>query len=622
MATDTIYWCEETCRLFGRTPGTQVDYRRALDCLHPDDREPVGQAVRAAIAGDGHYEREYRVIRPDGSEHWLLGRGKVHRDAATGQSLYMNGIVKDISERKRVEDILIEQRRQLAEAQAIAHIGSWIYGLDGRMTWSDETYRIYGVDPARFRPDEPGFMALLHPEDRGSMQDWIRDCLAGRQPSALVFRCCLPDGRLRYLNGQGSLLNGPGGQPLRIVGTVQDITEHYLAEQKLHQSEERLRIATEGADLGIWYWDLQTDRLDWSQTCRRHLAAPDGVAANLELFYSVLHPDDRGHVARLLDAARKSQQDYSAEYRVIQPDGTQRWIRALGRACNLRDGQPQAVAGISQDITAQRAMEEEIRALNRNLEEKVRQRTAEAQMANAAKSRFLAHMSHEIRTPLNGVLGMAQMLAQDTLSADQHDMVEHILAAGHSMLGILNEILDLSKIEAGQLQLARDALNPGPVLHNIISIMAANARLKGLALRLEAPADLPTDFLGDALRLKQVLYNLVGNAIKFTDRGEVVLRVLCLAQTAQTARLRFEVADTGIGMDAESLRRIFTPFAQADASITQRYGGTGLGLPISQQLVALMGGEIIVESTPGAGSVFRFELPFDRTPAAPRPHPE
>lgn len=251
MATDTIYWCEETCRLFGRPPGTQVDYRRALDCLHPDDREPVGQAVRAAIAGDGHYEREYRVIRPDGSEHWLLGRGKVHRDAATGQSLYMNGIVKDISERKRVEDILIEQRRQLAEAQAIAHIGSWIYGLDGRMTWSDETYRIYGVDPACFRPDEPGFMALLHPEDRGSMQDWIRDCLAGWQPSALVFRCCLPDGRLRYLNGQGSLLNGPGGQPLRIVGTVQDITEHYLAEQKLHQSEERLRIATEGADLGI-----------------------------------------------------------------------------------------------------------------------------------------------------------------------------------------------------------------------------------------------------------------------------------------------------------------------------------------------------------------------------------
>ncbi len=617
MLTDTVYGSKETYRLLGLPPGTRIDCRRALDCLHPDDRESIDQAVRAALAGDGHYERECRVIWPDGSEHWLLGGGNVHRDGLTGQPLRMDGMIKDISDHKHVESVLSEQQRQLAEAQAIAHIGSWVCELDGRIRWSEETYRIFGVDPTSFKLDVASFVALLHPEDRASMHDWIHGCLAGQCPPALVFRRQLTDGQLRYLNGQGSLLHAVDGQPLRMVGTVQDITRHYLAEQKLRRDEERLRIATQGADLGIWYWDLQTNRLDWSQTCRRHLAAPEGIEASLELFYSALHPDDRAHVARLLEAARQSQQDYSAEYRVIQPDGTRRWIRALGRACNLQDGRPQAVAGITQDITAQRAMEEEIRALNRDLEEKVSQRTAEAQTANAAKSRFLAHMSHEIRTPLNGVLGMAQMLAQDTLSADQHDMVEHILAAGHSMLGILNEILDLSKIEAGQLQLERQAFKPRLVLQNIISVMAANARLKGLALRLEAPADLPADLLGDALRLKQVLYNLVGNAIKFTDRGEVVLRVQCLTQTAHSARLRFEVADTGIGMDAESLRRIFTPFAQADASISRRYGGTGLGLPISQRLVAMMGGEITVASTLGRGSRFGFELLFEHPQTVP-----
>lgn len=247
-----------------------------------------------------------------------------------------------------------------------------------------------------------------------------------------------------------------------------------------------------------------------------------------------------------------------------------------------------------------------------SLERKVAERTAQLQAATEAKSQFLASMSHEIRTPMNGVLGMAQLLAQEPMTADQNQMVQSILTAGRSLLNIINDILDLSKIEAGQLQLDPHPFDLSGTLTQLVSIGSVNARAKGIELRLETDPAVAGYWLGDSLRLEQVLFNLMGNAIKFTERGEVVIRVKMVEPDNQPIRLRFEVQDTGIGMSTDAVDRLFTPFSQADKSITRRFGGTGLGLSISKRLVEMMGGEIGVRSDPGVGSVFWFDWPTER----------
>ena len=263
----------------------------------------------------------------------------------------------------------------------------------------------------------------------------------------------------------------------------------------------------------------------------------------------------------------------------------------------------------------------ELRLLNEQLEHKVEVRTAEARAASAAKSEFLAQMSHEIRTPLNGVLGLAQVLSREPLAPNQRALVERIQASGQTLLMILNDILDFSKIEAGQLRIECRPFNLASVLTRIKNLLGPAARSKGLELRIAPPADPLGLLLGDGLRLEQVLVNLTGNAIKFTEQGVVTLTIQVLEASATDVWLRFEVRDTGIGLSSEALARLFTPFTQADAGITRRYGGTGLGLSICKRLMELMGGVIRVESQVGQGSLFWFELPFPRTAGESTPDP-
>ncbi|MDQ5908646.1 MAG: hypothetical protein QG599_738, partial [Pseudomonadota bacterium] len=238
------------------------------------------------------------------------------------------------------------------------------------------------------------------------------------------------------------------------------------------------------------------------------------------------------------------------------------------------------------------------------------------QTANAAKSEFLAHMSHEIRTPLNAVLGLAQLLDRESLNDHQYDMVVRIRDAGQSLLGIINDILDLSKIEAGQLPIESRPYALETLLARLDSLMGHTARAKGLDLRIEATTAHPGPLMGDALRLEQVLINLMGNAIKFTEQGAVTLEIERGKTDETTVWLRFTVRDTGIGIAPETLDRLFTPFTQADAGTTRRFGGTGLGLSICKRLVELMGGSIGAKSQAGQGSAFWFELPFTSAPEA------
>ncbi|MEP6872813.1 MAG: ATP-binding protein [Burkholderiales bacterium] len=277
-------------------------------------------------------------------------------------------------------------------------------------------------------------------------------------------------------------------------------------------------------------------------------------------------------------------------------DGDLRLIETIKTALIDADGHLVGTAGIARDITERRQAETDREA----------RRTAE--IASEAKSTFLAHMSHEIRTPMNAIVGMSYLLLQGGLQARERDRVQKIHDAATALLGIINDILDFSKIEAGRLDLEAIPFDLREVMDGVLDIVGLNAQAKGLALRLELPPGLPTALVGDPSRLRQVLMNLGQNAVKFTERGEVTFTVRVLESDAAAAHLRFEVQDTGIGMPSDVQQQLFRPFTQGDASTSRRYGGTGLGLTISHHLVSMMGGDIDVESAPGQGSRFGFDL--------------
>lgn len=384
------------------------------------------------------------------------------------------------------------------------------------------------------------------------------------------------------------------------LGIALDVTNQLLAQSALAAARDQLSIATDVAQLGVWTWTLEDNKLWWNERMFTIYEQPTLLMKH-GLVYTHwserVHPDDLPKTEAKLMAAVEGTGVYDPIFRIRTPLGGEKYILAGAQVERDKSGNAIKVTGINMDITDQYQLEHELRSAKQLADD-----------ASTAKSHFLANMSHEIRTPMNAVLGMLQLVQQTQLQASQRDYIVKAHVAAKSLLGLLNDILDFSKIDAGKLQLDPHPFSLEELLQDLAVVLSGSQRDKSVEVIFDIPLDLPSLLLADRLRLQQILVNLASNALKFTAEGHVVIRLTRLAQTASRLDIRISIEDTGIGISPEQQQRIFDGFTQAEASTTRRFGGTGLGLAICKRLLNLMQSTLNLESELGRGSRFWFDL--------------
>jgi PAS domain S-box-containing protein len=508
--------------------------------------------------------------------------------------------------------------QRLNEAQRIGQIGDWDYDIDsGASTWSRQVYEIYGRDPRRGPPVFEQNAEHYDEPSRLRRQEFLAEVARSCERRDCELVAVRPGGERIPVHVMAEPRMDASGRLVGLHGTVQNISERKRAEILVGESERRFRFLCEAMPQIIWTStpdgciDYYNQR--WYDYTGMSFEETKGWG-----WERVMHPGDFQNTVDRWTEAFTTGGVYEVEYRFKRAaDGAFRWH--LGRASPLRgaDGAIVQWVGTCTDIDDQKRAAEELLLAHASLEQRVQERTTElavakdaAESANRAKSEFLANMSHEIRTPLNAVIGLGYLLEQTVLSEEQQQFLTKIQFAGRSLLSVVNNVLDLSKIEADAMALELEEFDLTGLIRDISQMLAPQAAAKGIELLVGEAPETPRKVVGDAARLRQVLGNLLNNAIKFTDAGHVELRIRGTETGSDRIRLRCEVEDTGIGIEPAAMERLFTPFTQADTSTTRRFGGTGLGLSIARRLVELMGGEIGVTSAPGAGSTFWFEIPL------------
>ena len=501
---------------------------------------------------------------------------------------------QEIEAHKRLQITLQENEEKFRTVADWTY--DWEYWIDPQdrvlLYISPSVERITGYAPEAFLADSGLMDRIVHPDDRPLWDRHGEENRSKTDATELTFRIITASGEVRWLGHECQAVIAADGRPLGRRASNRDITRQKLAEEELRKSEERLQLAIAAADVGTFEFDIVNNRLTWDETmCRFYGIAPDKFGGNHEAWVERIHPEDLPQVLEAVQRALRNEGKFKPEFRIVWPDGSIHWIKADARIERDSEGRALRVTGASMDITADKLLVEA------------------AEAASRAKSLFIGNMSHELRTPLSGVLGMTEALLNTSVTEQQRDYAEKIKKSGKALLDVVGNILDFSKISAGKMALESSPFLVESVIADVVNLFGLSAAEEKIGLHTIIDPELPA-VRGDAHRLIQVVSNLVGNAVKFTKKGEIQIAVKILRRTEAEIDLAIGVQDTGIGMTEEELARLFTPFTQGDTTTARRFGGTGLGLTISRNLVELMGGKIQVESVFGKGSLFTVLVTF------------
>jgi PAS domain S-box-containing protein len=591
--------------------------------LHPHDLGPTLAAVEAHLKQRRPYDVEYRLKTKRGKYRWFRARGQALWNDA-GEATRMCGSITDIHDQKEAEEELRSSEERYKTL--VEHAPEAIVVVDadqGRFIDANENAeKLYGMPRTRLLQVHPADVSPpMQPDGRTSLDaargfiqraldgehvafDWTHRTADGIDVPCEVRLVRLPARRRQLVRASVTDISWRKGIEADLR---RQIVDRERAEAELRKIADRTRRILDTAHDAFIAMDASGRIVDWNPQAERLFGWTRDEAVGLFVADTIvpesLREAHRGGLQRFLATREGPVLDRRIEVPAARRDGT--LFSAELTITAIPDGDTFLFAGFLHDISTRKQAELDLK-----------QAKAQAETASQAKSDFLANMSHEIRTPMNAIIGMTELLLETKLTSTQHDYLSTVLESSESLLTIINEVLDFSKIEAGKLDLEAVPFRLRDAVGDAVKALGVRAAAKDLELAWRVAADTPEGLVGDPTRLRQVLVNLVGNAIKFTEQGEIVVDVRLERRDGDEATLHFGVSDTGVGIAPEKQKQIFEAFEQADSSTTRRYGGTGLGLTIAQRIVDRMGGRIWVESEPGRGSTFQFVLKFPVTAEA------
>lgn len=596
--TDQVYYSPSWKAIIGyKEDELDNDLEEWRKRIHPDDIDRVLKANDIFYASnETHFEVEYRLRHKDGSYRWVSGRGTCIRDS-NGEPYRMGGVHTDITERIKANEALIESEnryRAYLDNSPVAIIVTDIQGflvdvnIAGRNMFSQDSDELIGLSLSVFwkGPFDP-VLAKLKNTGRYSGERTLV-LKSGEEIIVMVGANSIGDDKFMFF--------------------CADITDRKRMETEINESRRLLMDAQAVAHMGHWIMEIPSMKLNWSdETYRIYGLYPGEVDPDFDYMVSRIHPEDAARIVFKYKTALKNRDEYSQEYRIVHSDGAIRYIHSRCLIKRDEKGESFKAIGTVQDITKHKLAENELIAARE-----------QALAASKAKSEFLANMSHEIRTPLSSISGILNLLKDAGLDPTQDELIRHASRSTIRLTSLLSDILDLSRLESGQLVLKENLFKTKSIRNTILELYELTVKNKGIALECRFSEDFPEYLIGDEVRLEQVLINLVGNSIKFTSQGGVLLEISCVKRTEKNITALFAVMDSGQGIPEEQYIRIFESFEQVEDDYQRDHQGAGLGLAIVHRLLSLMGGSIAVDSTEGEGSSFYVQIPF-RLPEKVKP---
>jgi len=605
-----VLWSENPLRALMSAHGAARTLAEMESIVVAEDHRVLADAIKRCVQDKtDRVSYRYRGRAADGRAVHVQNFGKLILDAS-GRPIRLLGVSWDVSKEVEAAEQLERQALQLRDAERrlerasiSSSEGHWELDLKTSQTWLSSSYHaLLGYAEGALPTTYDEFSRPEHPDDVRKSDAVYERHVANGDPYDVEVRLRTASDGYRWFRRRGMAERDAQGRVVRVSGSIHDIHQQKLAEDALKLAQRRFERAINGTQDGLW--ELEASGAAWCSPRVGELLgySHDEFASDTHFLRMFLHPDDANSVALATQAHFQQELPYDVEIRLHTKSGEYRWYRARATADRDPTGRPLRLSGSLQDVSEARAARDELMRA-----------TQAAEAANSAKSAFLANVSHEIRTPMNGIIGMTGLLLDTSLDRTQRDYAETIRGSADSLLIVINDILDFSKIEAGKLDIESIELDLRGNVEDVGGMMAFQAAAKNLELVVHVHPEVPNRVIGDPQRVRQCLINLVGNAVKFTREGEIVIEVRNVGRRDGKVLTQFEVRDTGIGIKKETLDTLFQPFVQADSSTTRHFGGTGLGLSIVRRLVEMMGGEVGVDSKVGKGSTFWFTLPLQPT---------